>query len=91
MNKGMNAYVKRKEKQLKTLGYEKLNYEMKFEIDSSSELISLARASLGYPEKINIRNIVSWSNRFNIKIITRRTNSRKSNYRNIECSTSHNW
>lgn len=69
VNEGMNIYVKRKEKQLKTLGYEKLNYEMKFEIDSSSELMSLARASLGYPEKINIRNMVSWSNRFNIKLL----------------------
>lgn len=65
---GMNAYVKRKSGLLKTLGYEKLNYEMKFEINSSNEYTSLMRAYLGYPEKINIRNIASWNKRFNIKL-----------------------
>lgn len=69
VNEGMKIYVKRKENQLKTLGYEKSNYEMKFEIHSNHDLMSLARASLGYPEKINIKNIVSWDKRFNIKLL----------------------
>lgn len=69
VNEGMKNYVKRKENQLKTLGYEKSNYEMKFEIHSNHDLISLARASLGYSEKINIKNIVSWDKRFNIKLL----------------------
>lgn len=69
VNEGMKNYVKRKENQLKTLGYEKSNYEMKFEIHSNHDLMSLARASLGYSEKINIKNISSWDKRFNIKLL----------------------
>lgn len=69
VNGGMKIYVKRKENQLKTLGYEKSNYEMKFEIHSNHDLMSLARASLGYSERINIKNIVSWDKRFNIKLL----------------------
>lgn len=69
VSEGMEIYAKRKENQLKTLGYEKLNYEMKFEIHSNHDLMSLARASLGYSEKINIKNIVSWDKRFNIKLL----------------------
>ncbi|WP_449550729.1 hypothetical protein [Lelliottia amnigena] len=65
---GMSVYIKRKGDLLKTLGYEKSNYEMKFEINSSDEYISLMRAYLGYQEKINIRNIASWNKRFNIKL-----------------------
>lgn len=65
---GMSAYVIRKGDLLKTLGYEKSNYEMNFEINSNDEYISLMRAYLGYQEKINIRNIASWNKRFNIKL-----------------------
>lgn len=65
---GMNIYVKRKGYLLKTLGYESSNYEMKFEINSNDDYTSLMRAYLGYPEKINIKNIISWSKRFNIKL-----------------------
>lgn len=65
---GMKKYVKIKGDLLKNLGYEKSNYEMKFEINSNNEYTSLMRAYLGYPEKINIRNVASWNKRFNIKL-----------------------
>ena len=69
VKEGMNSYIKRKESQLKTLGYENSNYEMKFEVNSTGEHTSLMRAYLGYPEKVNIKNIVSWDKRFNIKLL----------------------
>jgi len=69
VKEGMSNYVKRKESQLKTLGYNKSNYEMKFEINSNEDYISLTRSFLGYHEKINIKNIESWSKRFDIKIL----------------------
>lgn len=63
---GMGQYTAKKTQYLKELGYEEFKYKLKFKLSDRVDYGSLVMASLGYENKINIKDISGWDNRFGI-------------------------
>lgn len=64
--KGMNEYVKEKQHQLKTLGYEKSWGQMKFKASSLGTENDLVSASLGWIDRIKVTDVMTFDARFEI-------------------------
>ncbi|MEN4598359.1 hypothetical protein ABEG75_10370 [Pantoea agglomerans] len=64
--KGMNEYVKEKQHQLKTLGYEKSWGQMKFKASTLSPENDVVSASLGWIDKIKVTDVMTYDTRFEI-------------------------
>lgn len=63
---GMGEYAKEKTRYLEELGYEESKYNMIFKLSEQADYSSLVMASLGYENKINIKDITAWDKRFGI-------------------------
>lgn len=63
---GMGEYATKKRQYLENLGYDDFKYKIKFKLSERVDYGSLVMASLGYENKINIKDISGWDNRFGI-------------------------
>ncbi|RAP70202.1 hypothetical protein [Candidatus Erwinia dacicola] len=62
----MTEYVNEKQRQLKTLGYEKSWGQMKFKASAISSENDVVSASLGWVERIKVTDVMSFDTRFEI-------------------------
>lgn len=58
----------KKNRHLAELGYDEIKYKINFKLSGEIDYSSLVMASLGYENKINIKDISGWDNRFGIEL-----------------------
>lgn len=65
---GMKRYCEDKLKDLGDIGYNESRYALNFKVASKDDYKSLISATLGYPTRINIKDVQGWDTRFDIDI-----------------------
>lgn len=66
---GIKRYCEDKLGNVGGIGYEENRYALGFKIASKDDYQSFVKATLGYPAKINIKDVKGWDTRFNINIL----------------------
>ncbi|MFP1839415.1 hypothetical protein [Lonsdalea quercina] len=65
---GMKKYSEAKQQDLVNIGYKESRYSLNFNLVSKSDYKSLINATLGYPTKVNIKDVQGWDTRFDINV-----------------------
>jgi len=65
---GMKEYSEDKLRDLGSIGYKESRYALNFKLVSNNDYKSLIRATLGYPTRINVRDVQGWDTRFDINV-----------------------
>jgi len=65
---GMKRYCEDKLRDLGAIGYKENRYALNFKIVSKDDYRSLITATLGYPTRINIKDVQGWDTRFDINV-----------------------
>lgn len=63
---GMKKYSEDKLRDLGDVGYNESRYALNFKLDNNDDYMSLISATLGYPTKINVKDVRGWDTRFDI-------------------------
>lgn len=63
---GMKKYSEDKLKDLGDVGYNESRYTFNFKVDNNDDYKSLISATLGYPTRINVKDVRGWDTRFDI-------------------------
>lgn len=63
---GMKKYSEDKLRDLGDVGYNENRYAFNFKIDNNDDYKSLISATLGYPTRINVKDVRCWDTRFDI-------------------------
>ncbi|MCW7186297.1 hypothetical protein OHD60_08885 [Escherichia coli] len=63
---GMKKYSEDKLRDLGNVGYNESRYAFNFKVDNNEDYKSLISATLGYPTRINVKDVRGWDTRFDI-------------------------
>lgn len=65
---GMIKYSEQKLRDLESIGYRESRYALNFNLVSKNDYKSFVDATLGYPTRVNIKDVHGWDTRFDINV-----------------------